>query len=270
MRGPLAIALVLLLAGLSGCVSLVEDDPDAQAAVAEAEQAIDDYAAKTGHIAGTITSGTDGLAVTTASVDVTGVATDLVADAQGRFVILDLAPGTYELLVSAPGFLEQSLAVSVAAGQFSRPEVVLAPVPAPQAYYTTMRMDAFAEFGTLFGTLSCACSMSGELDPEGLTGLLVEAVLGDANAGPSADSFQWSLETSNATDDWAYAGGYSSAPLRALVPLEDIVPAADEVYLSVEPYAGALPYVDQAFTAYLSAFYYGPVPEDFTAVGADE
>ena len=270
MRGPPAIALVLLLAGLSGCVSLVEDDPDAQAALAEAEQALEDYAPKTGHIAGTVTSAVDGLVVTTASVDVLGIANDLTADAQGRFVVLDLAPGTYELLVSAPDFLEQSLTVDVAAGQFSRPAVVLEAVPDPEPYYTVYRLDGFAELGTpFFGAFSCYCYMDGELDEEGLTEILIEGTMDPSWTG-AAPAFDWMFEAySEANEDWTYASGsHESSPMRVSLLAEEIVAQPSGFYLHAEPSSGLLlPAPQQAFTVVVSAFYYGAAAEDYTGLG---
>ena len=272
MRGPLAIALVLLLAGLSGCVSLVEDDPDAQAALAEAEQAIDDYAPKTGHIAGTVTSAADGLVVTTASIDVLGVADDLTADAQGRFVVLDLAPGTYELLVSAPDYLEQSLSIDVAAGQFSRPTVALEAIPDPEPYYAAYRMDGFSELGTpLFGSLTCYCHMEGDLDEEGLTEVLIEGDMAPTwMMAPPA--FDWMLDAySEANEDSSYAyGDHEPSPMRVSLPAEGLVEQPSHFYLHAQPSASTVaPSLQQAFTVVVTAFYYGPAPADYTGL-ADE
>lgn len=267
MRG-LAIAVVALVSTLSGCVSMVEEgDPDLDAAAAEVQKAIDAYEARTGHIAGTVRSGLDGSPLLTASVDLPGVAEDLAADAQGRFVFLDLAPGDYTLTVSAPDFVEQQVTVAVASGQFSRPDVVLEAVPAPQPYYTTLRMDAYSEVGVLGFQSMCACDAAGEFYAEGLSEVVIEAVMGDSFMPlPGPGSFYWGLYTYDAAHDWAFASGYGDDPLHVHLAAGDLMANATHYELNVQPDGGLTPHAQQLFTAYLTAFYHGPAPADFTAV----
>ena len=268
MRGSLAVAAVALLASLSGCVSMVEEgDPDLDVVAAEAQKAIDDYEARTGHIAGTVRSAVNGTLLTDASVDLRGVAQDVTADAQGRFVFLDLAPGPYNLTASAPGFLDQQVVVDVVSGQFARPSVVLEPIPAPPVYFTTMRMDAYSEAGILGFESMCYCQAAGEFDAEGLTELVIEAVMGEsASPMPSPSSFSWRLYTYDAHHDYSYVTGYGASPLQQRLLATDLVANATHYELDVQPDSGLMPHVQQLFTAYLTAFYNGPAPADFTAV----
>src|SRR5436853_5786430 len=92
MRGLVALSLVLTLASLSGCVSLVEDgsDPDLEAAAADADRALDDYQAKAGHIAGLVSDAT-GTPLVGALVDLVGIQSDVSTDDKGHFAFLDLA-----------------------------------------------------------------------------------------------------------------------------------------------------------------------------------
>lgn len=268
MRGPVALCLTLALAALSGCVELVEGDADAQAAADEADRLLDEYNEKAGHIAGTVT-GSDGLLLEGAVVDLLTVQSGK-SDEQGRFTFLDLAPGVYTLVVSAPDHLESRTDIEVAAGQFARPSVALAAVPAPTPYYTVYSMHAYAEpAASFFGFTQCySCSLEGTFDSEGLTEVLVEAELGEyQDPFFQSSSFMWSLETCG--EECSYAGDYRESPMRASVT-EDLAPLAEHFHLMVEPQADFLVHSGQEFTAYLTAFYFGGAPEDFSAFLLEE
>lgn len=267
MRGMVASLLVLALASLSGCVSLVEDgDPDLDAAAAEAQKALSDYQAKAGHIAGVVT-GADGAPIVTASVDLVGVADDVAADAQGHFAFLDLTPGNYTLAVSAPEYVEQQLAVFVQPGQFTRPAVVLEAIPAPEPYQTVSHFEGFTDISLLgLSGLSCYCYFEGDLVPEGLGELVLEGRVGDAWIG--SDSLYWNLDVAPANEsaeEWSYFYGYGASPFSQSFLAEDLIEGPGHYHLRLEPDGGLMPSVDQTFEAYVTAFYHGVAPEGYTA-----
>ena len=269
MRGIVASLLVLALASLSGCVSLVEYcDPDLDAAAAEAQKAISEYQAKAGHIAGVVTSA-DGAAVATASVDLLGVTDDIAVDAQGHFAVLDLAPGNYTVAVGAPEHLEQQVAVFVQAGQFSRPTIVLEAIPAPEPYQTLSHFEGFTDVSVIgLSGLSCYCYFEGDLVPEGLGELVLEGRNGDASWTGGSDGMYWSLDVAPANesaDEWSYFGGYDSSPFVQSFLAEDLIAGPGHYYLRLEPDSGLMPTLDQRFEAYVTAFYHGVAPEGYTA-----
>ncbi len=267
MRGLVAASLALALASLSGCVSLVEDngDPDLDAAAAQAEQALSDYQAKNGHIAGTVLDAAGGVPLVTANVDLVGVATDLAVDSQGRFAFLDLAPGAYTLTVSAPDHLDQQFSVDVLAGQFTRPEVVLASTPPPEAYFTQTHFEGFTDINAFGFALSCYCDFDEDLDAEGLQEIVYEAQMDPSTA--TGDYFSWSLELEPVAEDgeWSYFSGYDSTPMRISILAEDLEEPAGHFYASLQPEGGLMVSMQQSFEGYVTAFYNAPAPEDFSA-----
>lgn len=264
MRGLVALSLVLTLASLSGCVSLVEDgqDPDLDAAAAEAQRAIDDYEAKAGHIAG-IVADAAGVPLAGALVDLVGVQADLATDEKGHFAFLDLVPGVYTLAVDAEGFETAKTSVDVTPGQFARPEITLQAVE-PAAYTELYRLDGYAEFQALGIGLSCySCYLEGDLG-EGLTELVLEADMQSTNFG-GAHAFYWDLVTSTADyEDSSGVGGQEASPMRVLVPASDLTEDATQFTYDLRPVANLVMF-QQAFTGYVSAFYYGAAPDDYSA-----
>lgn len=272
MRGLVALCLSLAVAAVSGCVELVDQEPEAQAtqaAAEEAERLLDEYNEKAGHIAGTVT-GADGLPIEGATVDLLTVQV-AKTDGQGRFTFIDLAPGVYTVVVAAVDHLEARSDVEVAAGQFARPAVQLEAVPAPQPYSTVYRLDGYAEpFSTSFGFRSCYyCSLDGPLDPEGLSEILVEAEMGSGGPLLRASTFEWGLEACSA-DECTYVNGYDQSPMRFSLLGEDVVAGAEHVHLYIEPYADFLVHFGQDFTAYLTAFYHEGAPEGYSAFDLPE
>lgn len=270
-----ASLLLLSMAALSGCVSLVEDgggsDQELDNALADAHHAYDDYQAQAGHISGTVLDG-EGAAVPGAIVDLVGLQEDLAADDKGRFAFLDLAPGLYMVSAEAPGFLAASTSVEVQAGQFARPDLVLA-AAAPAPYYTMFHFEAYQQ-ASLFGfSAGCMCDFEGDMDAEGLTQVVLEAQLGDAsNPVTRADGFRWFLESWNETDGAAYAQDSASsydnedaAPLHVILEAEDFAPGAVRWLLNIEPTSSLQVTAEQVFDGFLTFFYNGPAPDGYSA-----
>lgn len=267
MRVLVAPALLLALAALSGCVSLVEDDPQLQEAAAEAQAAYSSYEAQAGHISGAVRDA-DGKPLVGALVDLVGVSTGLATDGKGRFAFLDLTPGVYTVAASMPGYLASSTSVEVVAGQFARPDFVLTP-EAPAPYYTVFHFEAFQQAGVLGIPLDCYCDFEGDLDAEGLTQAVLEATVTEATTVFAGPGFAWSLQSWDETqENVAYVGADSPSPLYEVIEADAFAPAAIHWVLDIRP-SGDVVTLDQAFDGYLTLFYNAPAPEGYSAYEAE-
>lgn len=267
MRGLVAVSFTLAIAALSGCVELVEgEDPDVDAAAAEADRLLDEYNDKAGHIAGTVL-GADGGLLEGATVDLLTVQSARTDEA-GRFSFVDLTPGLYTVIVNAADHLETRTDVEVAAGQFARPEVTLQALPSPEPYFTVFRFEGYADPAmTPFGFFGCySCSVEGDLDPEGLTEIVLEAEMGPTQDPflPPSSSFAWMLDVWN-DEEGSSTDGYEASPMHVHVLAEEFVEAPTQFYLGIEPQADFIVSGGQQFTSYLTAFYHQSAPEDYTA-----
>jgi hypothetical protein len=273
MRLVLVPAL-LLLASLSGCVSLVEDgnDADLDAAADEASQAYSDYEARAGHISGTVLDG-DGSPLAGALVDLVGIQEDLATDAKGRFAFLDLTPGVYTLSAQKDDFVSASTSVAVASGQFARPSLMLVSA-APAPYMTVFSFDGYQELSTLgFGVSCYNCDMSDTMDAEGLTQAVLEADLGGSPTPfVQADGFSWYLESMDEDGNTTYARDayyeYTPAPMHEILDADEFTPGATRWVLHIEPTSSLQVSMQQQFHGFLSIFYNGPAPEGYSAYNA--
>lgn len=259
--------MTLAVAAFSGCVEFVGEDPDLDAAAAEADQALADYQAKAGHISGTV-SRADGTVLAGARVDLATVG-QLKTDDSGRFSFLDLTPGTYALAVEATDYLSTRLDVDVLAGQFTRPDVRLEAIPAPEPYHTVHRLDGYTQVNALGSSLlGCSCTLEGAFDDEGLVEVLLEATVDHESTGLSAGySFNWDF-TASSEDDSSNAYGYEMSPMRVSIPADELEADAESFYASFQPEANLIG-LSQSFTAIVTVFYHEGAAEDYTGLDAE-
>lgn len=156
MRAPApgslaAVALALLLAGCSDAGGGPADDAPA---------AFDDLDVSSGK--GVLR----GIVITPAVVPVEGATVRLAGqdleqatDADGAFVFTELAPGTYFLQVSKPGWTEVQQSAEVLAGVADPPIVkaVIEEIPGAQPRAVTLQLDGFlaCSVGTPVSFMSC-------------------------------------------------------------------------------------------------------------------
>lgn len=270
MRGLVAVVVALAVASFSGCVELVgEEDPDLQAAADEAAQALEEHRTKVGHISGQVV-GADGVPLAGALVDLVTVA-QVKTDEAGRFSFLDLTPGEYSLAAEATDHLSSSVDLDVRAGQYTRPRIELEVAP-EQAYFTTYQLDGYSEPGFI-GTgnflFSCDCYLYGEIDPEGLVEVLIEGQTEGHNSPfGSSYGFNWQFEAAGENES-SYQSDYSETPMRVSIAGEDIAAGAQEFYGYFEP-ASSLVDFGEAFTVFVTLFYYEGAAEDYTAFAQPE
>lgn len=267
MRLPpaLNVALLTTLSLLAGCVEPVEDggDPDLDALAREAQDAVTDLTDESGHVAGQVVDAA-GAAIAGAHV-VLDDADAVETDDQGRFAFVDVTPGDHVLAAPKAGYLDSgAVAVPVAAQSIARPTVVLAE-DLPPAYFETSSFT-FYDQASLFGaSLGCDCYADLPV-ADGITEAVLEVV--DEGGLVLTQDYHFLLTSygsdENGTTYLGQTGGYVAPGWPALIGGEPLANATG-VELRVAPDTlGAA----QAYTAYLTLFYYGPAPDGFTAIPA--
>lgn len=269
MRLALLPVLMLALPLLSGCAGLVEEDPNAAAqaladAVApyvdEAEAAAEELP---GHIAGTVVDA-NATPIAGASVLLRSLNLTRTTDADGSFAFVDLHTGTYELEASADGFLAGRAAADVAPAIFVRPTLVLESEPAPLPYMEVFKFEGHADVAGPID-FSCHCRFEFAL-ADGVEDLVLEAVLDGSSTPLSSDWMSWYLSTyDDLTEEGTSFSGEEASPVSVLLTAEELGSPSDG-YLEVRPSGDLLPEVNRTFTAYVSAFYHGPAPADYTVL----
>lgn len=263
MRGALLLSMTFALAALSGCAELVED-PQVQEAAAAAQDHLDeaqDQVSKVpGHVAGTVRDA-DGAAVAEAVVSLEGLIESDATDEDGSFAFVDLPAGSYVLLVAADGFVDAKRSIEVQPGLFTRPEITLEAVPAPEPYSEVNRFDAYVDAtGVYF--FGCSCDFDFDL-AEGLGDLVVEAVSEDRTMPMTSGGFYFDLGAYADDEYVASVNGYGNDPMWVLVPGADLA-EADHAYMHLSP-DGFLD-LGHAYTVYVTEFYHGTAPEGYSAL----
>lgn len=266
MRLPFALTLALLmtLPLFSGCAEPLEDPTtaDVDAAAAAVDAAVDDLANQAGHIAGTVTDEA-GAALAGAHVELDG-AKAVDTDAQGLFGFVDVPAGEHKLNVRLDGFEEAlDVAVPVTAQAISRPDIILVESK-PDPYLEVTHFTAFTDLDTLgFGGIGCWCDFQVPL-AEGATAAILEVV--DEQGFNLAGDYQYWVDSS-ATDDNGTA--YLASDYGYLYDMDrihlapDLFAGADLLSVHVEPDTLA---VEDVYDVYLTVFYNGEAPEEYTAV----
>jgi hypothetical protein len=213
-----------------------------------------------GHVAGTVRDA-DGAAVAGALVSVEGLIESDLTDEDGSFAFVDLPAGSYVLLAAADGFVDAQRSIEVQPGLFTRPEITLEAVPAPEPYSEVNRFDAFVDAtGAYF--LGCYCDFDFDL-AEGLGDLVVEAVSEGSAMPLTSGGFYFDLSAYAADEYVASASGYGNDPMWVLVPGADLA-AADHAYMHLAP--DGLLDLGHAYTVYVTEFYHGAAPEGYSAL----
>jgi hypothetical protein len=79
----------------------------------------------TGTISGTVTGSGSNSAISGASVSTSPVTTTVATDSQGRYTITNVSPASYTVIASASGYIDNSVSITVTAGQTATANVVL-------------------------------------------------------------------------------------------------------------------------------------------------
>lgn len=202
----------------------------------------------------------------------------VVASEIGAFTFEGLAPGTYILSASAPGFLAVQSTSSVVGGQTSEIRLQLPIDASPVPYHTTLThhgfMAAYAGIAQTYGQAAmdqfwpgCDCGFTfvAEKQP---TNSIFEATWQLTTPDPAglAEFHYYFLYSGGRPIDFGlcFSPCYSLADEKLLAPLQPGVEA--EVYM-----AGPdnYPVVNQEFDIYLTLFYNGPAPEGWSFVNGD-
>ncbi len=198
--------------------------------------------------------------------------------ADGTFEIVDLVTGAHLLRVNATGFLPKQVAITVAAGESTPLRIQLVVEPSDKPFVQTVPFDGFYQvsLGLVtavadqlddpLGLLKCRCSFTVQPGP-GLSRMVLEVFWDDSVHDPTgATQFAWQIEAvgTNGT-----ATGTGESPIsRVLGRLDFPVQGfefSDAPEYEVRIYPDATwPGVSQNFQAFLSLWYGGPPPEDWS------
>lgn len=140
MRGAL-LAIVLLTPGiLTGCVGA--DTTDDGALAKQRADVTQDRGGIEGVITDTAIQPVGGANVTLIELDRT-----VRSASDGSFAFSHLAPGTYTIVVQAPGFVSAQATAVVAAGRATPMDLVLAHLTSQDAYTQALEIAGFVECG---------------------------------------------------------------------------------------------------------------------------
>lgn len=260
MRGLAVASLLLALTTVSGCVEFVDGtQTDLDGITEEADAALADYQAKAGHIAGRILDAHE-TPLAGAIVELVGSNHSALADPDGGFAFLDLAPGPYALQASAEGYLEGRWDVTVTAGDFVRPRLQLDAVPV-EPYVDVFTMQGFVDALGPF-TWFCECSWTFPV-AEGVIEYILEADLDD-NGPLDAHRMHYLLDTYGYGGENA-TGGEGPTPVY-LVAAADELGDTEGVNVQLMPMRRTpleVPF-SQSFHATLSIFYHEGAPEGYS------
>lgn len=261
----------LALAALSGCAELPEDaaleDVVPPEAAAEAAALADQVSKAPGHIAGQVLDASL-VPVAGATVSIASLERTRTTDSDGSFSFVDLAAGSYLLNVAADGFQQAEALVEVKPSQFSRPTVGLVPVPPPEMTYEVFKFEGYSDVGVpLFGCFSCYRSFGFEIAQDGLTEMVLEAVVQEGTlTGSSHLTYFLGLY---GEEDSLYYDGSENAPLRVVLPVGEDAGELTDGYLDIQLEHGVMPELSQEYTVYLTLVYNGVAPEGYTAMAED-
>jgi len=202
MRGafPLALVAFLSLAGCTGNAAKTSTD-----SLQQSLEGVDVHAgATTGAIRGVVV---DEAIRPIAAASIAYVGHNLTTDAQGRFAIEGLAPGTLFLQASAKGFLKVQTSAVVEAGKVADVRIALPADPTPVPFHDTLKFKGFIQasasiasyavdlFANTTGVSTCpSCTLYFQNDPT-VTTIVYEAVWTDSVPSPTGpQAFYYEVE----------------------------------------------------------------------------
>lgn len=273
MRGLVALLFVALaLAGCSGGGA-----PDDQLKLADGTTIDVDGGTSdtTGAIAGVVVDEAI-RPVVGAVLTTTDGAHGATTDANGVFLVGDLAPGFYALLVKATDHLEVQTSAEVVAGEVAKVRVQMVrdvrPTPYLQTYPYTAYMQGWATIGQfavevvadsfLNDTTLCDCGYTFTPGPN-VTAIILEAFW-DAAAPDPATLAEYYWEVGDPSGDW-YETGYCTSPCRVEVPMADFRDGMTVEVRMTGPDAWVA--VQQQVRIFTTVFHYGEAPEGWTIQG---
>lgn len=212
------------------------------------------------------------------TVLVAGIA-PVVASENGGFAFEGLAPGTYILSASAPGFLTVQSTATVVAGATADVRLQMPADASPVPYHTTLSYHGFmaayagqaqSEGQAALGQFwpGCDCGFSFILDRHP-TNAVFEATWELTTPDPAGQAnfgYQFLYGDDHRPIDFGgcFSPCYSFVEEKLLAPLQ---PGVEAHVLMTGP--DAYPVVNQAFDMYLTLFYNGPAPEGWSLVNGD-
>lgn len=210
------------------------------------------------------------------NVTVLGQGITTATDDSGLFIVADLLPGLYTLAVNLTGYLPTQTTAEVKLGETAKVRIVLPTDTTPKPYHTTLKFDGFNQAGNslvsqayeLFvnGTAgvpydSCQCQFSYTLERPADTHI-VEVAWDPSVQNPAGGSSGywaiWDEDGGDYQDDGC--GNPCLGRIDGFFPPEsqrfriDIWLDSDWVQ------------VNQSFTVYLTLFYNGAAPADWSFV----
>lgn len=273
------IALLLALTALAGCASEAPEAEELTLADGTTIELGEGTSDTTGAIAGYVVD--DAIRPLEGVELATGDRT-AVTDANGFFLLGNLAPGSYILTFAREGHVATQASADVVAGETATVKVMLPIDPVPQPYRTTYpfagHMQAWGTVGQwaveIFApTPLCDCTY--EVQPDGnVTGIVLEAFWDPTLPDPAGLSeFYWEVYVEEG--NWIQSG-YCTDPCRADIPLD----STDTLEGTVTPFpqgsafqvriSGPDAWVayQQRVDLFTTVFYNGAPPEGWSIVGA--
>jgi hypothetical protein len=271
MRAAAAAAVALSL--LAGCSDPPAEGTTVQLADGSAVQ-LSDEGALSGVVVDEAIRPLAGVLVT-----VLGQGIDSVTDTGGLFLVAELAPGLYTLAANATGYLRTQTTVEVVVGQTAKVRMVLPTDTTPQPFHVTQKFEGFNQAGNslasqayeLFvnGTAgvpydSCQCQFYYTVEQPADTHI-VEVTWERSVDSPAAESSgYWAI--------WDEDGGDyqdDSCGNPCLGRIDGFFPA-DSRRFSIDIWLDSdWVQVNQAFTVFLTLFYNGAAPADWSFVEGD-
>lgn len=199
-----------------------------------------------------------------------------VTDDSGLFIVEDLAPGLYTLAVNLTGYLPTQTTAEVKLGDTAKVRIVLPTDPTPKPFHVTQKFDGFNQAGNalvsqayeLFvnGTAgvpydSCQCQFYYRLDQPADTHIVEVAWEPSVENPTAASTGYWAI--------WDDDGGDyqdDSCDNPCLGRVDAFFPAESQRFHIDIWLDGDWVQVNQEFTVYLTLFYNGPAPEDWSFV----
>lgn len=273
------VVLLLALTALSGCAEEAPEGQEFKLADGTTVELGEGTSDSTGAIAGYVV---DEAIRPIEGVELAADGRSAVTDANGFFLLGNLAPGSYILTFAREGFVATQASADVVAGETATVKVLMPIDPVPQAYHTTYpfagHMQAWGTIGQwaveLFApTPLCDCTYEVQPDPD-VAGIVLEAFWDPTVPDPAAMSeFYWEVYVPDG--DWIQSG-YCTDPCRADIPLD----STDALDGTVTPFpqgsafevriSGPDAWVayQQRVEVYTTVFYTVPPPEGWSIADA--
>ena len=196
-------------------------------------------------------------------------------DDAGVFLLGDLEPGLQVLSVSAAGFFPIQTSVDVAAGETSRVKVQLPVDARPQPYHDTVKLDGFMQAWAGIGQFvievvvdggSGLCNCRIQVQPTGnVSDFVIEAFWEESTPDP-AGLAEFYLSVSEEPGGFLETD-YCYSPCRMQISADAVDYAGGVVEARLDG-ADAWVSYQQQFTLFVTTFYNGEAPDDWSIATA--